>query len=153
MFKQRHILIPTDFSSYSQDAIDYGVQLAKALGSEIYLLYVFQEPMFIPSGPTVPMVPEVGNWLDEVQKQERQKLDDIVESLGSQLKKVTPLFKAGNPVLEILKAAKEIPADLIVMGTHGRTGLPHFVIGSVAERVVREGHCPVLTVKPKAFSQ
>jgi nucleotide-binding universal stress UspA family protein len=61
------------------------------------------------------------------------------------------MFREGPPFLEILKAAEEISAHLIILGTHGRTGLPHILMGSVAERVVRKSSCPVMTIRPKAL--
>ena len=153
MVNHHRMLIPTDFSPQSKEAMDYGVQMAKALGSEIYLLHVYQEPIIVPSGPTVPITPQVGEWLKDVQEQELKTLETVASEMRSQIKKVTPLFKLGIPFFEIVKAAEEIPIELIVMGTHGRTGMAHFMMGSVAELVVRKAPCPVLTVKPKALKK
>jgi nucleotide-binding universal stress UspA family protein len=186
------MLIPTDFSPPSQEAVDYGIQLAETLGSEIYLLHVYQEPLIVPSGPSVPMTPQVTEWLKDVQDQALKQLnvmakevearlkphsppqspqhsgesrraninklsstrfDESLQLAGGVFQKVKPIFKVGIPFFEIVKTAEEIPADLIVMGTHGRTGLAHFMVGSVAELVVRKSPCPVLTVKPKGLGK
>jgi nucleotide-binding universal stress UspA family protein len=77
----------------------------------------------------------------------------VVGEIRHQISKAHAIFKEGVPFLEILKAAGEMQADLIVLGTHGRTGLAHVLLGSVAERVVRRSACPVLTVRPKAMME
>ena len=83
---------------------------------------------------------------------ERQKkLEEFVGRYDAQGIKTSCILKSGPPFLEILIAASELNADLIVMGTHGRSGLANVLIGSVAEKVVRRAHCPVLTVKPEDF--
>ncbi|HEX9758301.1 MAG TPA: universal stress protein [Nitrospiria bacterium] len=148
-----NMLIPTDFSPQSQEAVDYGIQLANDLGSGIYLLHVYQEPLIVPSEPSVPMTPQVTEWLTDVQDQALKQLNVMAKEVESQVKKVKTVFKVGIPFFEIVKAAEEIPADLIVMGTHGRTGLAHFMTGSVTEMVVRKAPCPVLTVKPKGLKK
>ena len=83
----------------------------------------------------------------EIESAFKKQLDDRVATLKVKSNNVSGIFAAGLPFMEIIKAAKEQKADMIVMGTHGRTGLEHVLMGSVAEKVVRRAPCPVLTVK------
>ena len=150
MIQLRRILMASDFSLYSQEAQDYAVYLARSLGVDLHLLHVFEPSYYSHTGVTSRIHPEVRQWFEEIRKTEQMKLNTLTEEVRSQGVKVHAVFKEGNPFLEILKAAGEIQADLIVMGTHGRTGLAHVLMGSVAERVVRKAPCPVLTVRAKA---
>lgn len=164
MKKFLRILTATDFSNNSQDALEYAVTLAKTFGSDLYLLHVFQEPITLPSAedPSVrkrmaivenrakgKAAPELGEWLLDIQNEARAHLGSLVEEIRAQTPRVQSVFKTGTPYIEIVRAAEEVQADLIVLGTHGRTGIAHVMIGSVAERVVRNSSCPVLTVKPR----
>lgn len=92
----------------------------------------------------------VEQWVREVKAEESQKLDALTVEVRGRGVTVHPLFKEGIPFVEIVKTAEEIPADLLVLGTHGRTGITHVLMGSVAQRVVQKAACPVLTVRPKA---
>ncbi|HEX9756503.1 MAG TPA: universal stress protein [Nitrospiria bacterium] len=166
MEKLKRILVATDFSSFSQEALDYAVYLNKELGGELYVLHVFQEPLTLPSAETFnvkkmmnvvqgrskgSLAPEISQWMFDVREEEGKRLAALVESLGSQVENVTPIFKTGVPFSEIIKTAKDIDAHLLILGTHGRTGMAHFLMGSVAEKVVRLAPCPVLTLRPKGM--
>ncbi len=168
MEKVKRILTATDFSSFSQDAVDYAVYLTQELRGELYLLHVYQEPLTLPSAETLnvkkamdivknrskgKMAPEISQWMIEVREAEFNRLTLLAEALRVKVKKVHTLFKTGTPYAEILKAADKVKANLLVLGTHGRTGLPHLVLGSVAEKVVRQSPCPVLTVRPKEMKK
>jgi glycine betaine transporter len=96
--------------------------------------------------------PEIHEWIQEVREAEHENLNKLADRVRHQGPKVHAILKEGTPFLEILHTAGEIPADMIVLGTHGRTGLGHVLMGSVAERVVRKAACPVFTVKPKALA-
>ena len=150
----KRLVFATDFSAYSKEALEYAVQFALKLGAELYLLHVFERPFF--SGPGVSMNVRIQHgieeWVREVKAEESKKLDALVEEVRGRGVTVHPLFKEGIPFVEILKTAEEIPADLLVLGTHGRTGLSHVLMGSVAQRVVQKSACPVLTVRPKAHA-
>jgi len=144
------ILAATDFSEDSNLAIGYAEELARRFGAEILLLHVDQ------ALPPVMVSPEIGPVMDvgamtriaEEQRMMAQKeLDKIVNRLREGGLKARPMLKVGSPFLEIIHAAKNEGSDLIVMGTHGRTGLAHVLMGSVAERVVQKAHCPVLTIR------
>lgn len=152
MITLHRILMATDFSDYSNEALDYAVYLARGFGADLYLLHVFEPPFFSHTGVSPGVRPEVHQWIKEVKEDEIRQLNDLAEKVRHQGAKVHPVFKEGTTFLEILKTAGEIPSDLIILGTHGRTGLAHVLMGSVAERVVRKAVCPVFTVKPKAFA-
>jgi nucleotide-binding universal stress UspA family protein len=152
MIALHRILIATDFSDYSNEALEYAVYLARGFGADLYLLHVFEPPFFSHTGVSPSVRPEVHQWIKEMKEEESNKLNLLATEIRHQVAKVHGIFKEGTPFLEILKTAGEIPAHLIVLGTHGRTGLAHVLMGSVAERVVRKASCPVFTVKPKAFA-
>lgn len=129
------ILIPTDFSEHSQRAMDYAVELAKQSDAQLHLLHVTGSTTGDGQAETIRM-----RW-----DQLGTSLDEAAE-LGTKLvKHVTP----GEPYNAITDYARAQQVDLIVMGTHGRTGLSHFALGSVAERVVRTSACPVLVMGPR----
>lgn len=147
----KKILIAVEDSQYSKRATDYGVSLAKLLNAEIALLHVSELPVATPyvadpllNEPPI-MMPEM------VQAQEdasNRLLSDIVNVIDDSIPVFT-FHKTGNPRDEILLTAEEWNADLLILGTHGRTGFDHFISGSVAERVVRKSKCPVLIIPNK----
>ena len=141
--KVKKLLVPTDFSDCSQKAVEYALSLARAFQAEVFLLHVMEPPAYgLDFSLTHPGVPvEVKQKLAETIKQSVEKMKKLgINAEG--------YFVIGVPYVEIIKAAKKHEADLIVMGTHGRTGLAHFWLGSTAERVIERADCPVLTVKP-----
>jgi len=153
MISLHRILTATDFSDSSNEAVAYAVYLARGFGADLHLLYVFEPPVFSHAGISPGVRPEIHDWIKEIREGETQKLNAMVGEIRRQISKAHAIFKEGVPFLEILKTAGEMQADLIVLGTHGRTGLAHVLLGSVAERVVRKSACPVLTVRPKAMME
>jgi universal stress protein A len=152
MVSIHRILVPTDFSEYSAEALKYAVYLGKTFKSVLHLIHVFEPAYVSPGGVLLSVLPdEVHTWVKQLREEETQKLNEAAEEIRMELPGVRVLFKTGMPFVEIIKAAEEVPADIIVLGTHGRTGIAHVLMGSVAERVVREASCPVLTVRPKAM--
>ena len=144
------IVAATDFSEDSNNALMFAQDLAQKYSAEVILLHVDQ-----PLAPVM-MTPELGPAMDvgamgriaEEQRLLAQKeLDKIAGKLRESGLKVRVQLKVGSPFLEIIHTAHSENADLIVLGTHGRTGLAHVLMGSVAERVVQKAHCPVLTVR------
>jgi len=135
----RTILHPTDFSKQSEFAFQLACSLARDYEADLYVINVMPQPVvaFI-EGP-LPVASE------ELQDELRQKLNRLHDESG----KVRVLHRLveGEPVNEILHMAIETSCDLIVMGTHGRTGVGRMLMGSVAEGVTRKSPCPVLTVK------
>jgi nucleotide-binding universal stress UspA family protein len=144
MIKLECILVPTDFSDYSQQAIVYACELAKRFGAKLQLLHVVPPPA-LPM-PYVAPVSEEMLHLDEAAERE---LDAWKVPALEQMAQVERVVRTGVPFVEIVRHAKDNDVDLIVIGTHGRTGLAHALLGSVAEKVVRKATCPVLTVRPE----
>jgi nucleotide-binding universal stress UspA family protein len=130
-----HVLVATDFGKPAERAVEWAVGLAKGFDARVTLLFVF----------AFPLMPST-QQLDSLRRQGQAMLDAEVAKLKTRLPVVTGVMRAGSPWEEILAEAKESQADLIVMGTHGRRGLPRGLLGSVAERVVRMARVPVLTV-------
>jgi nucleotide-binding universal stress UspA family protein len=145
------ILIGTDFSDYSKEALDYAVLLAEHFGAELYLLHVFDIPTYLPGGIRVTGM-EFSEWIRSLREGAQKKLEALAGEVRQKGVVVHPILKEGIPFREIPKAVKEVSADLIVLGTHGRTGLDRFMMGSVAERVARRAPCPIFLVKPKVLA-
>jgi universal stress protein A len=146
----KHILAPIDFSADSLNALTYARDLAKQFRAELSILHVVDQT-YLAGTPELSVAnPQLARILDE----QYRACDAQLERLSADIKKTgqrcRTLVKRGVPSLVIAATAKKMGADLIVMGTHGRTGLAHMLIGSVAERVVRSAHCPVLTVRRAA---
>jgi len=142
----KNIMCPVDFSDSSNHALRYAVALAETHGANLCLLHVVQPPMIALPGD--PMIPETSSEaLEEITEASQQRLDGLAKTICQSLPQVTAQIATGAPFLEIITSARIQDIDLIVIGTHGRTGLAHVLIGSVAERVVRKAPCPVLTVK------
>ena len=146
MIDLRRILVPTDFSKFSQVALTYGVALAEKFGSELVLLHVVQDlALFIPEAVAIP--PAVGPTVEQFTAAAHEALERLVRENGLEDRPVRREVREGTPFYEIVRLAREEAIDLIVMGTHGHTGLAHVLLGSVSERVVRKAPCPVLTVR------
>jgi nucleotide-binding universal stress UspA family protein len=146
------ILVPTDFSNCSQEACETASTLALKFGSSIELLHVNEPPGwqgFVIPELVVSLPNEGSTSLDSfVETRTRRLLDQLVEKLQrAGVSQVRHRMESGEPSGIILRIANEEHFDLVVMGTHGRTGFERLVVGSVAERVVREASCPVLTVR------
>jgi len=143
------ILLATDFSDDSVNARRFAEELAHRFSAEIIVLHVDQ-----PLAPV--MVGELGPAFDvsamtQIAEEQRlaaqRELDRIVAELRGAEIKARSLLRVGAPFVEIVQAARSEAADLIILGTHGRTGLAHVLLGSVAERVVQKAGCAVLTVR------
>jgi nucleotide-binding universal stress UspA family protein len=144
------ILSATDFSEDSNLALSYAEELARRFTAEVILLHVDQALPPVMISPDMGPVMDVGAMtrIAEDQRMAAQKeLDKLVNRMREAGLKARSLLKVGSPFLEIIHAAQGDNADLIVMGTHGRTGIAHVLMGSVAERVVQKAHCPVLTIR------
>ncbi|MFO0614149.1 MAG: universal stress protein [Polyangiaceae bacterium] len=143
----KRILVPTDFSTMSARALDYATGLAEPFQGEVVLLHVCEPRLAIQEQPPFSKPAES----DEVVQEEAQRhLEQIIAPRAQTTVHYHPVVRTGDVLLRIEEVAKEIGADLICMGTHGRTGLQRALLGSVAERVVRTSHFPVLTLGPEA---
>jgi nucleotide-binding universal stress UspA family protein len=141
----RRILVATDFSPGAQAAIKLAVSLARPLGASLTVLNVFPLPNWVLPDGTVFLAD--APTLGELSTRATAALDTIKQALTADGLEVDTQAVPGSPAEEIVRAAREGNYDMVVMGTHGRTGLRHLLIGSVAERVVRLASCPVLTVR------
>ena len=141
----KSILVPIDFSEVSQKALRYAVRMAEQFGSKITLLNVVQ-PVATPDFAYHPLMLET----DKAKESAKARLDTLCRKLAvpSRLLEKT-MVRFGTPFAEITAAAKSLKVDLIILTTHGYTGLKHVLMGSTAERVVRHAPCPVLTVREK----
>ena len=144
------ILVPTDFSQPADEALDYAFRLSQTLGATVSVVHVFVDP-FEPTLYAEQYIPMPQEIRDEVLDQVRRRLSECVARGGRA--NVTSAILAGAPARAIVDSARDQHADLIVMGTHGRHGMAHLLLGSVAERVVRTATCPVLTVRGAAVER
>jgi nucleotide-binding universal stress UspA family protein len=142
--RPQKILVPTDFSDSARKALRYAISLSGQTGSEIVLLHVV-EPV---PPPAEMIVAESVLWNNQLQEEATRQLARWKKDLGRKIRNQT-VVRAGSAYREIVEAADELGADLIVLGTHGRTGLAHLLMGSTAERVVRHARCPVLVVRER----
>jgi nucleotide-binding universal stress UspA family protein len=144
-FALKKILVPIDFSECSRKALRYAIPLAKEHNAAIMLLYVV---------PTQYAVGEYGGIdyasleADMRATGDQQLATMAVDEVRGQVRADT-VVRAGSPMAEIIEAAKSLSADVIVISTHGHTGLKHVLLGSVAEHVVRRAPCPVLVVRER----
>ena len=143
----KKVLCPVDFSETSDLALLYAISLARAFGAELDVLHVVAPPV-----TSLPGEHFLGDFvqadMEALASACRERVDHLLkEAPYAEKIKVNPSVVCGIPYLEIIRVAGETQADLLVMGTHGRSGIEHLLIGSVAERVVRKAPCPVLTVK------
>jgi universal stress protein A len=144
MTRIRNILVPVDFSPHSEAALEYAIQLAGALASRICLAHAYQIEVFAtPEGPYA--IPE--SVLAGIRETAEAQIRALQERVGKEKIPCETVVRMGSAAESILDIAKSLPADLIVMGTQGHTGLKHLLLGSVAEKIVRLASCPVLTVK------
>ena len=141
----KKFLIPVDFSDPSKKALSYGCSLAKTLGAEVHVVHVLQPPVYTFPEGAVYAGPELDRRLAEVL--ERQ-LVDITKAVDAEGVSIGTHLLRGMPAEAIVAYCGEKGCDLLVMGTHGRTGVARLLIGSVAERIVRTANIPVLTVSP-----
>jgi len=141
----RKILVPTDYSKHSAEAVRYATDLARRYEAAITLVYVFEPVTYaLPEGHLMQSPPQ----LQEMQAAFEQRLRDAAaDAKAAGARQVEAKVLTGPVAAEISDCAERGGFDLIVMGTHGRTGLRHLVLGSVAEKVVRTAPCAVLTVR------
>jgi nucleotide-binding universal stress UspA family protein len=146
MIDLHRILVPTDFSKYSHNALTYAAAFAEKFGAELYLLHVVQDlALFIPEAVSV--APPVTPPIEQMTAAVHEALQRVVREEDLGRFKVHCEVREGTPFYEIIQFAKESDIDLIIMGTHGHSGLVHVLLGSVTEKVVRKAPCPVLTVR------
>jgi nucleotide-binding universal stress UspA family protein len=141
----KNILVPIDFSDYSKNALRYAVQFAKQFKAKMYLIYVV-EPMIYPADFSMGQV-AIPSMDADLQNRADEELKLLAKNFIDPSINSETLIKTGKPFVEINETAKEVDADLIIMATHGHTGVEHLLFGSTAEKVVRKAPCPVLTLR------
>jgi nucleotide-binding universal stress UspA family protein len=149
MIEIQRVLCPVDFSETSRHALDHALAVAKWYEARVTVLHVIH-PLLVLDPPVLfveasrePALTDVGSMRERL-----RKWLDAANAPGN----IEIAIDEGNPVLRILSHAASLPADLIVMGTHGRSGFDRFALGSVAEKVLRKAGCPVVTVPPPAIA-
>lgn len=146
LLKLKSIVVPIDFSPTANKALAYAMRLADRFGGRLTVIHVVQ-PMAVPEFAAVSLLLEN----DNVKKAALARLDTLLKRMKVPSHLVDRrIVRFGTPFAEITSAAKSLKADVIVLTTHGYTGLKHALLGSTAERVVRHAPCPVLTVRDKA---
>ena len=148
MRKTTRILVPTDFSDTSDAALTYARTLADSLGASLHLVHVFDDPYG--DALVAEMSPSVYESMraTELSRSRRRLLRRLPPADRKQFHGSTAIV-SGTPAQAIVDYATDRGMDLIVIGTHGRSGFAHLILGSVAEQVVRTATCPVLTVRAK----
>jgi len=150
MVEFKNILVTTDLSENANAALPYATELARRFNGHIELVYVFEDVLYFP------MAPEPGSYMidpiqimESARSERKKKLEELAKAVsdGEHIE-IKPVLLEGHPATKIVKYAADNKFDCLVVATHGRTGLAHFVFGSVAERLVRMSACPVLSVRP-----
>lgn len=142
VFQLKRILVPVDFSECASKALEYALPFARQFGATLLVTHVIQP--YIP----IPEMTGVDVELIEAQMREaaERELKVVCKALPADVVS-EQVLRIGHPQTEIVRAAKELNADLIIVSTHGRSGLAHVFLGSTAERVIRHAGCPVLVVR------
>jgi nucleotide-binding universal stress UspA family protein len=143
------ILHPTDFSEPSHDALEYAKALCERFDAELHALHVLPNPAAVPVMPGSFVPPQLTESQQACRQEAAKLLASLVPNEWQERHRVQRVTRQGSPFLGIIEYAREADIDLIVLGTHGRSGLAQMLLGSVAEKVVRKAPCPVLTVRPQ----
>jgi nucleotide-binding universal stress UspA family protein len=144
----KNVLVPVDFSAPSLEAVEVALPLLKRFGAQLHLVHVFPPDCPLTAMATMPLIiPEL-----ETGRTVRRQLRDVAKQYQIELRRENIYALRGQPFQEICELARKTDIDLIVIATHGYTGLKHFTLGSTAERVVRYSPCPVLVVRGGARS-
>jgi nucleotide-binding universal stress UspA family protein len=153
MTRISRILVPVDFSAASDEALAYAKTLAGRFGASLHLVHAFEDPFTSAAFAsemysTLPL-----SMREDMLRHAEQRLAERLPADQKELFHGTTDIVTGTPARTIVEYSAKLGADLIVMGTHGRSGMAHLLLGSVAERVVRHAPCPVLTVKHRTPAQ
>ncbi len=141
-FQIKRILVPVDFSEHSQKALHYALTFATQFGAEVTLVHIVEQMVYPGDWMYPPLA--VSDFATEKREQVIAKLRALDEGSGVKTHHVVRLGRAWQEVIEI---AREMKSDLIILATHGYTGLKHVLLGSVAEKILRHAPCPVLSVR------
>lgn len=147
MIKLNRILLPTDFSDYAGAATKYACAFAEQFAAELHLLHVLE--VHLSATPAFGMGLVLPKYIEVSRQAAEKAFQEMLDPKWTEKQKVVTALVQGPPFLEIIRYAREKEIDMIIMATHGRSGLAHVLMGSVAEKVVRKAPCPVLTVRPE----
>jgi universal stress protein A len=139
----KRIVVPIDFSACSRKALQYAIPFAEQFQASLTLLYVVQVNYAVGELGAI----DVSMLEVEMRQQASQRLAELVRDEVRQRVPAEAIVRTGRPVMEIVSAARDLEADLIILSTHGYTGLKHVLLGSTAENVLRHAPCPVLAVR------
>jgi nucleotide-binding universal stress UspA family protein len=149
----RRILVPLDFSPPSDRALAYARALSEEFGAPLYLLHVIEDRLMTGPWPAEVYLGELPKLREDLVKEAERRMLTSLESLAAEGIQATGEVLIGGPSHVIIEQANNVNADLIVMGTHGRTGITHLLIGSVAERVIRHAPCPVFVIRERKAAE
>jgi nucleotide-binding universal stress UspA family protein len=142
----KRILVPTDLSKFSSVAFEYAKFLARTFDADLFVLHVVEESPVVAADVMALSLPVAS---EEITKQAEADLKLFVQNEVGVIPRLHIELRYGNPFTEICRFADELAIGLIVVATHGRTGIAHALLGSTAERIVQHAHVPVLAVKPE----
>ena len=142
----RHILVPVDFTAISDRIVDFARTVAAGVNAEVHLVHVLEEP-YASAGSYQFHLPDTPARRERLYTQARSRLGLLADEMRVKDIDTTLEVRSGSAIDEIIKAAIDYGADLIVMGTHGRSGLQHLLTGSVAQEIIRRAPCPVLAIR------
>jgi nucleotide-binding universal stress UspA family protein len=148
----KRIIVPIDFSDCSRMALEYAAATARAHRSKLTILHVYEGSFVEPYIKAANSEEEADEIMKEIERVNETKYDEFLKTIDLSGVEYEKLLKKGIPKTDIVETAMEQQANLIVMGTHGRSGIKHTLIGSTAEEVVRTVHCDIVVVKPEKFS-
>ena len=141
----KRILVPIDFSESSKNALRYAISFSKQFNAELILVYVV-EPAIYPADFSFGQI-GIPNIENELRERGNRELQRLVEEQIAKMVPARTIVRTGKPFLEIIIIANEEDVDLIIIATHGHTGVEHLLFGSTTEKVVRKAPCPVLIVR------
>ena len=150
MISIKKILVPTDFSEHSKLALPYAIDFARTFGAELHILHAFDEnaldPFYFSTGGSA------AEYYQKLQNSFKAMVDDMFTDVDTEGINIIRVLSNGTPFVEIVRYGKKEDMDMIIISTHGRSGLSHMLLGSTTEKVIRKAHCPVLTVRKPGFS-
>jgi len=141
----KRVLVPIDFSDYSKNSLKYAVKLVNSFNADLFLVYVV-EPIIYPPDFSMGQI-AIPSIDAEIDKRAYDELLSLAKTEIPTEVKCKCIIKTGKPFLEIIETANEEDIDLIIIASHGHTGVEHILFGSTAEKVVRKAPCPVLTLR------
>jgi nucleotide-binding universal stress UspA family protein len=155
MVEFKTIVLTTDLSENAKAAVPYAMDLARKYGGTVTLLHVCEDPIYYAGTAAAEgFVVDVPDLAQRIEEERRKMLGAEAHALEKNYGvHVVPVLRTGHPVQEILEHAKSHDPDVLVVATHGRTGLAHLVFGSVAEKIIRLSPCPVLSIRPEPVAK